>query len=420
MTLTPFNRGGFLELICRVDLHRKSSVSNNAGEQMDYSKVNRSEITAYILDLLAKAEDTVQLVHEPYFQRNKDKFSKNLATVADSFSGSWLGYHSTVYYEGFKVPRPGDNFSPEWGVISPFGEANSSCWKEMASDQVRTAIMEGIDKDYEERLEKISVVAKSAYHEVHGHLKMLLAILLECKPSPMLETIDKTVSETAQLASQTDIINGISPRIPEFTRDSTALTQGAKLPTHVVLQAWHASQLTPFHGLSEIIDNGNKLLMYMKMHDLFNFDTPPYGSKVFIGHGASPLWRELAAFLEECLGVKCEEFNRVPTAGLSTKERLESMMDEACFAFLVATAEDQYADKTVHARENVIHEIGLFQGKLGFRRAIVLLEEGCSEFSNIIGLGQIRFPEGNIGSKFGVIRNVLEREGILKVKASGS
>jgi len=31
----------------------------------------------------------------------------------------------------------------------------------------------------------------------------------------------------------------------------------------------------------------------------------------------------------------------------------------------------------------------LFQGRLEFHRAIILLEEGCSEFSNIVGLNQI-------------------------------
>jgi predicted nucleotide-binding protein len=43
---------------------------------------------------------------------------------------------------------------------------------------------------------------------------------------------------------------------------------------------------------------------------------------------------------------------------------------------------------------NVVHEAGLFQGRLGFERAIILLEEGCKSFSNIEGLGQIRFPKG--------------------------
>ena len=67
----------------------------------------------------------------------------------------------------------------------------------------------------------------------------------------------------------------------------------------------------------------------------------------------------------------------------------------------------------LHARESVIHEIGLFQGKLGARRAIIVVEEGCAEFSNIKGLTQINFPIGNISAAFEQIRRVLEREGIL-------
>ena len=63
---------------------------------------------------------------------------------------------------------------------------------------------------------------------------------------------------------------------------------------------------------------------------------------------------------------------------------------------------------------NVVHEAGLFQGRLGFTKAIILLQEGCEEFSNIEGLGQIRFPKGNIQAVFEEIRRVLEREGLIE------
>ena len=62
---------------------------------------------------------------------------------------------------------------------------------------------------------------------------------------------------------------------------------------------------------------------------------------------------------------------------------------------------------------NVVHEAGLFQGRLGFERAIVLLEEGCEEFSNIHSLGQLRFPKGKISATFEDVRAVLEREEII-------
>ena len=137
------------------------------------------------------------------------------------------------------------------------------------------------------------------------------------------------------------------------------------------------------------------------------------GKRIFIGHGRSPLWRELKDFLADRLGLPWDEFNREPVAGVATSERLERMMSEAAFAFLIMTAEEEHADLKVHARPNVIHEVGLFQGRLGMRRAIVLLEEGCSEFSNINGLSQIRFPHGDISARFEEIRRVLERESLV-------
>ena len=43
----------------------------------------------------------------------------------------------------------------------------------------------------------------------------------------------------------------------------------------------------------------------------------------------------------------------------------------------------------------------------------MLREDACEEFSNIAGLGQIPFPNGNIGASFEEVRRVLEREGLL-------
>lgn len=140
------------------------------------------------------------------------------------------------------------------------------------------------------------------------------------------------------------------------------------------------------------------------------------GNKVFIGHGRSGAWRDLAAFLETRLGLTWDEFNRESTAGVAIIDRLQQMLNDACFGFVVMTAEDTQRDGTAQARQNVVHEVGLFQGRLGFRRAIILLEEGCAEFSNIVGLGQIRYPAGNLLGSAEEIRRVLERESVLAAR----
>jgi len=151
----------------------------------------------------------------------------------------------------------------------------------------------------------------------------------------------------------------------------------------------------------------------MEIHDLADNSTLQRAERVFIGHGRSLIWRELKDFLQDRLCLPWEEFNRESTAGVATTARLQEMLGRSCFAFLVMTAEDEHADASLHARENVIHEVGLFQGRLGFAKAIVLLEDSCAQFSNIEGLGQIRFPAGKISAKFEEVRQVLEREGVI-------
>ena len=135
---------------------------------------------------------------------------------------------------------------------------------------------------------------------------------------------------------------------------------------------------------------------------------------VFIGHGRSREWLALQGFLKDRLNLQCVEFNTESAAGLATTERLSELLNQAIFAFLVMTAEDEQADGSKRARENVVHEAGLFQGRLTFKKAIVVLEEGCAEFSNIHGLVQIRFQKNQIESCYEEVRKVLEREKILK------
>ena len=147
-------------------------------------------------------------------------------------------------------------------------------------------------------------------------------------------------------------------------------------------------------------------------HTMSNDTTNNENKKIFIGHGRSHVWRELKDFIEDTLKLPYEEFNRISPAGKATSDRLKEMLEESCMAFLIMTGEDEQADGSLHARDNVIHEVGLFQGKLGFERAIILLEEGCEDFSNIHGITHIPFPKGKIEITFGEIIRVLKRESI--------
>ena len=132
--------------------------------------------------------------------------------------------------------------------------------------------------------------------------------------------------------------------------------------------------------------------------------------RVFIGHGGSKQWRDLKDHLQDKHEVEVIAYETGARSGHAIRDVLESMLDSSSMAFLVMTAEDETADGRKRARQNVVHEVGLFQGRLGFSRAIVILEKGCEEFSNINGIDQIRYGEGNISETYGHVLAAIRRE----------
>jgi predicted nucleotide-binding protein len=137
---------------------------------------------------------------------------------------------------------------------------------------------------------------------------------------------------------------------------------------------------------------------------------PPPPPTVFIGHGRSQQWRDLKDHLTDQHGYVVEAYEVGARAGHAIRDILAEMLVNSSFAVLVMTAEDETSEGEFRARQNVVHETGLFQGKLGFSRAIVLVEDGVEVFSNLHGIQQIRFSKGNIRETFGDVLATLRRE----------
>src|SRR5665213_1228820 len=98
---------------------------------------------------------------------------------------------------------------------------------------------------------------------------------------------------------------------------------------------------------------------------------------VFIGHGKSKQWRDLKDHLQDKHHYVVEAYEVGARAGHTIRDILDDMLLKSSFAVLVMSAEDETSEGNFKPRLNVVHELGLFQRKLGFSRAIVLLEEGA-------------------------------------------
>jgi hypothetical protein len=132
--------------------------------------------------------------------------------------------------------------------------------------------------------------------------------------------------------------------------------------------------------------------------------------RIFIGHGRSAQWRDLKDHLTDKHGYQVVAYEVGARAGHTIRDILDEMLAESAFALLVMTGEDETGDGQIRARQNVVHELGLFQGKLGFARAIVIAEHGVELFSNIEGVQQLRFNNGNIAEVYGDVLATLYRE----------
>lgn len=342
-----------------------------------------------------------------------DEFLNINDNVAKSFSGSWLGYHSRVYYKGFNRPPAGAVFSSEWGMMDAFSMGSRGDWVEYQYDYVIDYIYNQANNIDLDDYEKNSIEASTTFENCKSDvLSIVYSNRDNIKDDKFLTDLIEKIEKSSVL-KRSDILSYVKPSGKFISRDMNALTHGFQTPPHIYIFCDVMAIKAPYTACKELRLDLIKLANHLKNKEKKSEVEDRRGVNVFIGHGRSYMWRDLKDFVQDKLRLPYDEFNRVPVAGVTNITRLAQMLDQACIAFLVMTAEDEMMDGNKQARMNVIHEVGLFQGRLGFERAIVLLEEGCEEFSNINGLGQIRFPKGNISAVFQDIREVLEREKII-------
>jgi predicted nucleotide-binding protein len=359
-------------------------------------------------ELLSVAAALRKITDEPRLRGEVDRMIDAATAIQPSWCGSWIGYHARVYYAGFQSPPLGSHFSVEWGLQDTLSEGTVGEWVECTVSDVQQAVY---NRARNPNLTNVEALAKAARSEFSLRTDELLSIFsIIGTDDEFLRKLGTEIQKSKPVLVG-DYVQYLRPK-SFATRDTRAAGQGLQTPPHLFLLAEAISWQSAFVECEKLAERAE--LASRHLDRKYRAVTPKKdGKRVFIGHGHSPVWRELKEFLSDRLGLQPDEFNRVSTAGTPTVTRLSEMLDQAAMGFLVLTADDEAADGTLQARMNVVHEAGLFQGRLGFKRAIILLEEGCTDFSNVHGLGHIPFPRANIRAAFEEIRRVLEREGLL-------
>jgi len=132
----------------------------------------------------------------------------------------------------------------------------------------------------------------------------------------------------------------------------------------------------------------------------------PAPRRVFISHGRSNDWRAVQAFLEKDVHLMTMELAQEVNLGRTIIEKLLDTAELCDSAVIVMTRDDTANGAEARVRENVMHEIGLFQGSYGRSRVILLHEDGVNIPTNLAGVVYVPYPQGSVEASF----HVLQRE----------
>jgi predicted nucleotide-binding protein len=104
--------------------------------------------------------------------------------------------------------------------------------------------------------------------------------------------------------------------------------------------------------------------------------------------------------------------SELPKKGYTIVEQLENASKFCNCAIILMTRDDEMRDSGMRARQNVVHEIGFFQGKYGRENVMLVTETGLDLFSNISGILRIEFDPAHFEEVFEALRTDLSLHNI--------
>jgi hypothetical protein len=134
-------------------------------------------------------------------------------------------------------------------------------------------------------------------------------------------------------------------------------------------------------------------------------------SGIFISHGTSSEWLAVQRFVEDGFDSPVHFFESAPWGGREVSEALGKYLERCSMAVCVLTADDASNDGRRFARQSVIHEVGLFQGRHGSDRVVLLVEEGCDFVPQPAVPYAISFPRNRINRAFYQLAEILKSRG---------
>ena len=186
-----------------------------------------------------------------------DKATQQLAA---SWGGSWVGYHSELYYRDFVPPPLQNTFSPEWGGVNGIPPG----WQKRSADEVR----ERIDQLSGESIATLENSTDGLLQEAKALQTEIVTEMSGLHLQPGLEQEKKLLNQLEKINWGHNIGEIIHTNTPShvISRDSEAVYQGVKVPAHQYYSALAVQKKSECDAITAFLKAASRLLRQVELN----------------------------------------------------------------------------------------------------------------------------------------------------------
>jgi hypothetical protein len=218
---------------------------------MDFDRAG-SEVAELRAALEAVRESTAEQINAGLTDLGK-RLRDATRKVGDSSSGSWVGWHSRMYFKGYAEPSAENSWNSEWGGV--YGPQEG--WV----DRTQGEVQEAIERRANVTLAELAHVADDVRGQCEPLRQEVLTVL-----SPICDLAG--LEKEAGLLGKIEQIKWITP--PDqyvramapgqmMSRDSGAINQGMQSPLHVNVEAAIVSNTSTLARSRDFLDDAIRL-----------------------------------------------------------------------------------------------------------------------------------------------------------------
>ncbi len=195
-----------------------------------------NNIVEELQDIFDQLQSFVDKANENSTVKSLIKLENVANEVGKSWSGSWLGYQSRIYYKGF-IPVPaGAHFSIEWGAYQNLTQDTRGDWVECQFDYVEDYIKAKASNPDLKQASSIAKNGRELFEEKSNAILSILETYFQHRKDTFTESLIEKVKDL-KIPTGSGWIEIQRPHGTIMSRDSLAMSQGIWTPPHISIIA---------------------------------------------------------------------------------------------------------------------------------------------------------------------------------------